>query len=198
MGRVSGKVAFITGAARGQGRSHALRLAEEGADIVAVDACAPISTVPYDLPTPDDLAETAKLVEEHDRRVLTRQVDVRDLAGLDDLPGATVQAGAQRDQVLVLLRAVPTDLVGGPQPHGPSAHDHRPTALRSRAAAGPDRLLRLHGCVVGGDGRRRLRHGLGGGLRHHLSRSATAQRTGAPTDPVGAPARSAPLIRVGA
>ncbi|HEX3613484.1 MAG TPA: mycofactocin-coupled SDR family oxidoreductase [Sporichthyaceae bacterium] len=83
MGRVSGKVAFVTGAARGQGRSHAIRLAEEGADIVAVDLCAPISTVPYDLSTPDDLAQTAKLVEEQDRRILTRQVDVRDQAGLD-------------------------------------------------------------------------------------------------------------------
>jgi SDR family mycofactocin-dependent oxidoreductase len=83
VGRVSGKVAFVTGAARGQGRSHAIRLAEEGADIVAVDLCAPISTVPYDLSTPDDLAQTAKLVEEQDRRILTRQVDVRDQAGLD-------------------------------------------------------------------------------------------------------------------
>ncbi|HZE66695.1 MAG TPA: mycofactocin-coupled SDR family oxidoreductase [Sporichthyaceae bacterium] len=82
MGRVSGKVALITGAARGQGRAHAIRLAEEGADIVAVDACTTFSTVPYDLATPDDLAQTAKLVEERDRRVLARQVDVRDLGGL--------------------------------------------------------------------------------------------------------------------
>ncbi len=82
MGRVSGKVAFITGAARGQGRSHAVRLAEEGADIIAVDICSQLDTVPYGLATPDDLAATVKLVEEHDRRILARQVDVRDLAGL--------------------------------------------------------------------------------------------------------------------
>src|SRR5215207_851002 len=82
MGRVEGKVAFITGAARGQGRSHALRLAEEGADIIAVDVCRPLETVPYELPTPDDLAETGKLVEDLDRRIVTRQADVRDLSQL--------------------------------------------------------------------------------------------------------------------
>src|SRR3954451_10178281 len=83
MGRVEGKVAFITGAARGQGRSHALRLAEEGADIIAVDICRSVETVPIDGATPEDLAETAKLVEEYDRRILTREVDVRDYAALE-------------------------------------------------------------------------------------------------------------------
>src|SRR4051795_9339070 len=78
MGRFEGKTAFITGAARGQGRSHALRLAGEGADVVAVDRCAGIDTVAYDLATPADLAETARLVEERGRRVVTAQVDVRD------------------------------------------------------------------------------------------------------------------------
>jgi SDR family mycofactocin-dependent oxidoreductase len=82
MGRVSGKVALVTGAARGQGRAHALRLAEEGADIIAVDICTQLDTVPYPMATPDDLAATAKLVEERDRRVLTRQVDVCDLGAL--------------------------------------------------------------------------------------------------------------------
>jgi SDR family mycofactocin-dependent oxidoreductase len=83
MGRVEGKVAFITGAARGQGRSHALRLAEEGADIIAVDICKSVETVTIDGPTPEDLAETAKLVEEYDRRILTREVDVRDSSALE-------------------------------------------------------------------------------------------------------------------
>jgi NAD(P)-dependent dehydrogenase (short-subunit alcohol dehydrogenase family) len=63
MGRVQGKVAFITGAARGQGRSHAIRLAEEGADIIAVDICKDFETVGYPMATPDDLKETARLVE---------------------------------------------------------------------------------------------------------------------------------------
>jgi SDR family mycofactocin-dependent oxidoreductase len=80
---MDGKVAFITGAARGQGRSHALRLAEEGAEIIAVDLCQPIETAPYEMPTVDDLAETAKLVEEFDRRVVAREADVRDLRQLE-------------------------------------------------------------------------------------------------------------------
>lgn len=78
MGRLDGKVALITGAARGQGRSHALRLAEEGADIIAVDACTDVGAAPYPLATADDLAETAKLIENLDRRVVARQADVRD------------------------------------------------------------------------------------------------------------------------
>jgi SDR family mycofactocin-dependent oxidoreductase len=78
MGRVEGKVAFVTGAARGQGRSHALRLAEEGADIVAVDICKDIPTNLYPLSTPDDLAETARLIETYDRRVVTVEADVRE------------------------------------------------------------------------------------------------------------------------
>jgi SDR family mycofactocin-dependent oxidoreductase len=83
MGRVSGKVAFITGAGRGQGRSHALRLAEEGADIIGVDICQPVASVPYALATGEDLAETARLVEKMGRRAVVRQADIRDLAGLE-------------------------------------------------------------------------------------------------------------------
>lgn len=78
MGRVSGKVAFITGAARGQGRSHAIRLAEEGADIIAVDICRDFETVGYPMAKPDDLKETAAAVEKLDRRIVAVEADVRD------------------------------------------------------------------------------------------------------------------------
>jgi (+)-trans-carveol dehydrogenase len=82
MGRVDGKVAFVTGAARGQGRSHALRLAEEGADVIAVDICKQIDSVPMPMGNPDDLNETVRQVEELDRRIVATQADVRDYAGL--------------------------------------------------------------------------------------------------------------------
>jgi SDR family mycofactocin-dependent oxidoreductase len=77
-GRMEGKVVFITGAARGQGRSHAVRLAEEGADIIACDICAQIDSNLYPLATPDDLEETVNLVEKLGRRIVARQADVRD------------------------------------------------------------------------------------------------------------------------
>src|SRR6202158_5992980 len=87
-GRVQGKVAFITGAARGQGRSHAVRLAQEGADIIAVDLCAQVDSVPYPIATPEDLDQTVKEVEALDRRIVATQADVRDYgalkAALDD------------------------------------------------------------------------------------------------------------------
>jgi (+)-trans-carveol dehydrogenase/(-)-trans-carveol dehydrogenase len=81
-GRVAGKVAFITGAARGQGRSHAVRLAQEGADIVAVDICEDVPGIPYPGATEADLAETVKLVEALDRRIVAAKADVRDYTGL--------------------------------------------------------------------------------------------------------------------
>ncbi|ORB75358.1 mycofactocin-coupled SDR family oxidoreductase [Mycobacterium scrofulaceum] len=92
-GRVEGKVAFITGAARGQGRSHAVRLAQEGADIIAVDICQPISSSSEIPPsTPDDLAETADLIKGLDRRVVTAEVDVRDYDALK----AAVDGGVEQ------------------------------------------------------------------------------------------------------
>ncbi|PZU01873.1 MAG: SDR family mycofactocin-dependent oxidoreductase [Gordonia sp. (in: high G+C Gram-positive bacteria)] len=82
MGKLEGKVAFITGAARGQGRSHAIRLAQEGADIIAVDTAKQVATVPYDTATAADLEQTVKEVEALDRRIVASEVDVRDLAAL--------------------------------------------------------------------------------------------------------------------
>jgi len=81
-GRVEGKVAFITGAARGQGRSHAIRLAEEGADIIAVDLVEQIDSVPYAMATPADLDETVRQVEALDRRIVAGRADVRDYDAL--------------------------------------------------------------------------------------------------------------------
>ena len=87
-GRVAGKVAFVTGAARGQGRSHAVRLAQEGADIIAVDLAGQVASVPYPMATPEDLDQTVKEVEALDRRIVATQADVRDYgalkAALDD------------------------------------------------------------------------------------------------------------------
>ncbi len=82
-GRVAGQVAFVTGAARGQGRSHALRLAEEGADVVISDACVDIGTAKYAMATEADLQETAAMIERLGRRVVSRKADVREQAQMD-------------------------------------------------------------------------------------------------------------------
>ncbi|CAJ1587188.1 mycofactocin-coupled SDR family oxidoreductase [[Mycobacterium] wendilense] len=100
-GRVEGKVAFITGAARGQGRSHAVRLAEEGADIIAIDVCRQISSesrIPA--ATPDDLAETADLVKNLGRRIVTAEVDVRDYDAVKDVVDSGVEQLGRLDIVV--------------------------------------------------------------------------------------------------
>ena len=86
---MAGSVALITGVARGQGRSHAVRLAREGADIIGIDLCADVDAIPYPLATPADLDETARLVAETGARVITARADVRDL----DAMVAAVEAG---------------------------------------------------------------------------------------------------------
>ncbi|MDV7133462.1 mycofactocin-coupled SDR family oxidoreductase [Williamsia muralis] len=100
MGKLEGKVAFITGAARGQGRSHAIRLAQEGADIIAVDTAKQVVTVPYDTATAADLEQTVKDVEALDRRIVASEVDVRDLAALKKAADDGVAALGRLDIVI--------------------------------------------------------------------------------------------------
>jgi len=98
MGKLDGQVAFISGAARGQGRAHAIRLAQEGADIIAIDICDQIGSVVYPMGTRDDLDETVRQVEALGRRIVASETDVRDVealqkafdAGVADLGPATV------------------------------------------------------------------------------------------------------------
>jgi NAD(P)-dependent dehydrogenase (short-subunit alcohol dehydrogenase family) len=100
MGRVQGKVAFISGAARGQGRSHAVRLAEEGADIIAVDICHDVESLKYSLATPDDLKETVRLVEAQGRRIVSVQADVREREQLSAAVAQGVDALGRLDIVV--------------------------------------------------------------------------------------------------
>ena len=141
-GRLEGKVALISGAARGQGRSHAVRLAQEGADIIAFDVCRQLPTVGYKMATPEDLKETAKQVEDLDRRIIAREADVRDAAAVR----ALVEEGVGR---------------AGPPRHRERQRGHR-HVLRERLVDGGRRL--------GGDDRgqphRRLEDAEGRDPRH--------------------------------
>jgi len=100
MGKLDGKVAFITGAARGQGRSHAVRLAQEGADIIAVDICKQMEVVGYPMSSPEDLDQTVKEVEAAGRRIVARQLDVRDV---DALQHAFDEGSAELGPVGIVL-----------------------------------------------------------------------------------------------
>jgi SDR family mycofactocin-dependent oxidoreductase len=112
---MDGKVAFITGAARGQGRSHAVRLAEEGADIIAIDICRQIESNPYPLATEEDLAETARLVEKLDRRIVTRVADVRERGELAAAVAAGVGELGRLDAVVANAGILPMAM-GHPDP----------------------------------------------------------------------------------
>lgn len=100
MGKLDGKVAFITGVARGQGRSHAVKLAAEGADIVGVDLCKQIESVNYPMSSYDDLTQTMKLVEAQGRRLIGLQGDVRNRSDLDDAVEAARAEFGRLDIVL--------------------------------------------------------------------------------------------------
>ncbi|BBG03514.1 MULTISPECIES: mycofactocin-coupled SDR family oxidoreductase [Pseudonocardia] len=99
-GRLAGRVVVVTGAARGQGRSHAERFAEEGADLVLLDHCAQVDSVPYPLATPADLAETAALAGKHGHGVLAVEADVRDLAALESVRDTALERFGRIDVVL--------------------------------------------------------------------------------------------------
>lgn len=107
-GLVEGKVAFITGAARGQGRAHALRLAQEGADIIAVDIAGPVPGVQYPASTPEDLAETVRQVEALDRRIVAEVADVREL---DALKAAVEKGVAQLGGLDIIAANAGIDIV---------------------------------------------------------------------------------------
>ncbi|MER6570172.1 mycofactocin-coupled SDR family oxidoreductase [Streptomyces sp. NPDC001093] len=115
MGRVAGKVAVITGAGRGQGRSHAVRLAEEGADIIALDLCEDIPVAEYPMAGADDLDETARLVEKAGRRVVARRVDVRDR---DALKAAVDEGVAQLGRLDVVIPNAGILPIGAGRPIG--------------------------------------------------------------------------------
>jgi SDR family mycofactocin-dependent oxidoreductase len=114
-GRVAGKVALVTGAARGQGRSHAVRLAEEGADIIAIDICAQIESNPYPLATEADLAETAQLVEKFGQKVVTVKADVRERSELRDAVAAGIAELGHLDIVVANAGILPMAM-GDPDP----------------------------------------------------------------------------------
>lgn len=107
--RLEGKTAFITGIARGQGRAHAIRLAEQGANIVGLDICAPIDTIPITMATEEDLKETVRLVESTGRSIVARVADTRDQGAVD----AVVAEGlAEFDHIDVVVANAGTGSIG--------------------------------------------------------------------------------------
>lgn len=113
MGNLEGKIAFITGAARGQGRAHAIRLAKGGADIIALDICADIDSMDYPNATLADLDETVNLVEKEGRRIVARQADVRDADEVEEVVRQGVKEFGRLD--IVVANAGIVRLSGGAQ-----------------------------------------------------------------------------------
>jgi (+)-trans-carveol dehydrogenase len=141
-GRAEGKVAFITGAARGQGRSHAVRLAADGADIIAIDICHDVEGA-LPMATPDDLAETVKLVEALDRRIIAAQADVRDF---EALKAAVDEGVAQLGRLDIIVANAGIASIGGPVQSMDAANwkhtiDINLTGLWHTARAGIPHLL---------------------------------------------------------
>jgi len=195
-GKLEGKVAFITGAARGQGRSHAIRLAQEGANIIAVDLCRQIDSVAYPLATPDDLAETVKEVEALDRRIVAREADVRDEAGLTAAFDAGVAELGPVDIVLANAGIAPMTLGEEPQQAWRDVIDVNltgvfntvETAIPSMIERGQGGAIVLTSSTAGIGGASR------GGLGYTASKHGVVARSGnaAPGPADRGPARGAP------
>ena len=150
MGKVEAKVAFVTGAARGQGRSHALTLASEGADVIAVDICGPID-VRYRASTTDDLEETKRLVEKNGRRCIIQQADVRDLDAMHAAVTAGLDTLGQIDIVVAnagILNTSPVAEMSGEQWR--NVVDTNLTGVFNTVrAALPHMIERRTGCIIG-------------------------------------------------
>jgi SDR family mycofactocin-dependent oxidoreductase len=149
-GRLEGKVAFITGAARGQGRAHALAMAREGADIIAIDICAQIESNPYPLATPDDLAETERAVKDLGRRVVAQVADVRDRAALREVvDGALVDLG--KLDIVVANAGILPMAMGSPDPmHFVDATDVDLVGVMNTVAVALPRLVDGSSIIVTG------------------------------------------------
>ena len=132
-GRLEGKVAFITGAARGQGRAHAVRMAEEGADVIAVDICAQIDSNPYPLATPEDLEETERLVKEAGGQIVARHADVRERSQLRDAVEEGVRQLGHLDIVVANAGICPAPATLSP-PSGGRRGSRRPCRRATRRA----------------------------------------------------------------
>ncbi|WP_269751276.1 mycofactocin-coupled SDR family oxidoreductase [Mycolicibacterium baixiangningiae] len=113
---LDGRTAFVTGAARGQGRRHAITLAQHGANIVAIDLCGQIDTVPYSMSTPEDLAETVQLVESTGRKIIAKQGDVRDF---EQVQATVDEAFAAFGRIDIVVANAGTNGLGGAGGAGP-------------------------------------------------------------------------------
>jgi SDR family mycofactocin-dependent oxidoreductase len=121
MGKMDGKVVFVTGAARGQGRAHAVEFAREGADVAVLDICEPIDSVEYQLSTPEDLKETVRQVEELDRRAVAITADVRDWDAMQAAVARTVEEVGKIDVVVANAGILPA--TGEPSKRMSAWHD---------------------------------------------------------------------------
>ncbi len=141
-GSLDGQVAFITGAARGMGRAHAVKLASEGADIIAVDVCTDFTSTDYPGATAEDLAATVKLVEGQGRRIVAREADVRDADAVDAVVAEGLQTLGRLDIVIAnagIIRVTDSDRTSSDLPGHRRSEPHRRMEHRRRRDTRPRR-----------------------------------------------------------